>query len=393
MKNPFFWLPVLCLLLPGASHARSRDSLGHGRIAFVAVPLVIGGAAMSFCDHDFRELRNGYAANFRHDYDDYLQYAPLALKYGLKACGVRSRSSWGRMVVSNAFAASLMAATVNTLKYTVRVERPDGSTRNSFPSGHAATAFMAATIFHKEYGRRSPWFSMAGYTIATATGIARLLNNRHWMSDVAVGAGIGIFTAELGYLLADLIYRERGLFEVGSSGIPDCYRGLSFLSLHVGVTTAVGSYTLFGSHRVRFAGGPAVGVRGAWFATPHLGVGGRLAAGNMRMTLDGEAQPEAQYHASAAAGLYFAVPLTARCAIGSQLLGGYEHYRRLQSSWGDLGARGGASIGTGLSMTFVAAANFGVRFSADYDLVSPVLRGSGEWLHRLMVGIEVCTLF
>ena len=393
MKNLLFWLPVLCSLLPGSSCAHERDSLGRGRMALVAVPLVIGGAAMSFCDRDFRELRNGYAANFHHDYDDYLQYAPLALTYGLKACGVRNRSSWGRMVVSNVFSASLMAATVNTLKYTVKAARPDGSARNSFPSGHAATAFMAATILHKEYGHRSPWFSVAGYTAATATGIARMLNNRHWMSDVMVGAGIGILTTELGYLLADLIYKQRGISDVGSSSVPDCYRGLSFLSLHVGVTTAAGLYTSLSGHRIRFTGGPTVGIRGAWFATPHLGVGGRLAAGNMRMTIDEEAQKEAQYNASAAAGLYFAVPLTTRCLVGSHLLGGYEHYRRMRSSWGELGDRGGATIGTGLSMTYVAAANFGVRFSADYDLVSPVLRGSEEWLHKLTFGMEVGMLF
>ena len=64
MKNLLFWLPVLCSLLPGSSCAHERDSLGRGRMALVAVPLVIGGATMSFCDRDFRELRNGYAANF-----------------------------------------------------------------------------------------------------------------------------------------------------------------------------------------------------------------------------------------------------------------------------------------------------------------------------------------
>lgn len=393
MKHPLFWLPALCLLLPALSHARLRDSLGCGRMAFVAAPLVIGGAAMNFCDRDFRELRNAYAADFRYDYDDYLQYVPLALTYGLKACGVQSRSSWGRMVVSNAFSASLMAATVNALKYTVRVGRPDGSTRNSFPSGHAATAFMAATILRKEYGHRSPWFGIAGYTVATATGIARILNDRHWMSDVTVGAGIGIFTVELGYLLADLIYGERGISDIVSPEMPDCRRPLSFLSLQVGATTAVGHYTVLSGHRIRFSGGPSVGIRGAWFATPHWGVSGRLTVGNMRMTIDGQTQGDAQYHASAAAGLCFSLPLTARCAIGSHLLGGYAYYRRVQTPWGDLGDRGGALIGTGLSMTLVAAANFGVRFSADYDLVSPVLRGSGEWLRKLTFGMEVCTLF
>ena len=44
-------------------------------------------------------------------------------------------------------------------------------------------------------------------------------------------------------------------------------------------------------------------------------------------------------------------------------------------------------------MTYVAAANFGVRFSIDYDLTSPVLRGSEEWMHRLTFGLEACAMF
>ena len=51
---------------------------------------------------------------------------------------------------------ALMATAVNSLKYSCKVMRPDGSTRNSFPSGHTATAFMAATMLHKEYGHLSP---------------------------------------------------------------------------------------------------------------------------------------------------------------------------------------------------------------------------------------------
>lgn len=73
-----------------------------------------------------------------------------------------------------------MATLVETMKYSVRELRPDGSTNNSFPSGHTATAFSAATILHKEYGMtRSPWYSIAGYMLTTATGCMRVFNNRH----------------------------------------------------------------------------------------------------------------------------------------------------------------------------------------------------------------------
>lgn len=65
-------------------------------------------------------------------------------------------------------------------------------------------------MLHKEYGHRSPWYSIGGYTVATVTGVTRQLNNRHWMSDIMVGAGIGILATELGYFLADLIFKDKG---------------------------------------------------------------------------------------------------------------------------------------------------------------------------------------
>ena len=38
----------------------------------------------------------------------------------------------------------------------------------------------------------SPWYAVGGYAVATFTGVMRVLNNRHWISDVLSGAGIGI---------------------------------------------------------------------------------------------------------------------------------------------------------------------------------------------------------
>ena len=112
------------------------------RMTYVAVPLIAAGLIVAGEDSHFHSLRDNFLPSFRHHYDDYLQYAMLGLKIG----GIQGRSSWGRMLVSDAFSASLMAIAVNTLKHTVKVMRPDGSNRHSFPSGHSATAFMTATM-------------------------------------------------------------------------------------------------------------------------------------------------------------------------------------------------------------------------------------------------------
>ena len=134
---------------------------------------------------DFRAVKSSPA--------DYIQYSPAALMLGLKACGVEGRSDWKPMLVADAVSTAAMIAVTGGLKYTVRRERPDGSKNTSFPSGHAARAFMTATMLHKEYGETvSPWFSVAGYGAATASALRRVRENNHWLSDVLAGAGIGI---------------------------------------------------------------------------------------------------------------------------------------------------------------------------------------------------------
>lgn len=86
--------------------------------------------------------------------------------------------------------------------------RPDSSSANSFPSGHTAQAFLAATFFTKEYGNKYPWISVGMYTLSTGIGVMRILNNKHWISDVLAGAGIGMLSVELSYLM-DKLHRKR----------------------------------------------------------------------------------------------------------------------------------------------------------------------------------------
>ncbi len=360
---------------------------------FVGTPLIVGGVVMQAYDSDFRRLRNGYSRSFRHDYDDWLQYAPAGAMVALKACGVRGRSSWGRMLVSDAFSAGLMAIGVNSLKYSCRVMRPDGSSRNSFPSGHTATAFMTATMLHKEYGHRSLWYSIGSYTVATLTGVTRQLNNRHWMSDIMVGAGIGILATELGYFLADLIFKEKGLNVTETCSVYDRYRRPSFLGFSLGFSTVPGSYTPYPGMHMQFLSGPAVSVQGAWFATPYWGFGGRMSCTNLRVKVNGVAQNDNLECASMYAGPYFSYPFSMRWLVGAKLLGGCEIYKPCRTDLRRLEGRAGFSFGTGLSTTYLATQNLGVRFTADYDVAPPVVRSSRERLHKLTFGMEVCAVF
>ncbi len=172
---------------------------------------VSGQSALPDFDGSIRSMRADATGDIRIHADEYLRFAPGALMLGMKAGGYESRSSWGRMIVSDAFSAGIMTIAVNGLKYSIDRPRPDGASGGSFPSGHTATAFMAAAMLHEEYGWRSPWFSFGGYAIASATGISRIINDRHWASDVIAGAVIGVASVRLGYFLADLIFKDRYL--------------------------------------------------------------------------------------------------------------------------------------------------------------------------------------
>jgi len=79
-------------------------------------------------------------------------------------------------------------AVVGVLKWITDRTRPDGSNDYSFPSGHAAGAFAAATVIAREHGRAA---GAIAYAAAAAAGYARIANNKHYLSDVVAGALIG----------------------------------------------------------------------------------------------------------------------------------------------------------------------------------------------------------
>lgn len=139
--------------------------------------------------------------------DDVTQYVPMAANYGLRLCGVRGLHDYADLTIILGTSYALMGTTVQTLKMTTRVMRPDGSSRNSFPSGHTATAFLGAEILRREYWDVSPWIGVAGYAVAAGTGFFRMYNDRHWLTDVVAGAGIGILAAEAGYWLYPFMAR------------------------------------------------------------------------------------------------------------------------------------------------------------------------------------------
>ena len=256
-------------------------------MTFVGVPLFIAGIIAKSEKNAFKQqTKHSLVTKFKTGIDDYTQFFGPAAVVGLKLGGYEGRSDWPRLLASAGMSYGLMALFVNTIKHTAKEMRPDGSTANSWPSGHTATAFVGATLLHKEYGlTRSPWWSVAGYGVATATGVMRVLNNRHWISDVLSGAGLGILSGELGYAICDLLFKGKGLLRNDIPGMANVIEHPSFFSISMGI--GFGSRDLdFGldmreygwtdNMNLKFRASTAVGAEGAYFFNPYIGVGGRL---------------------------------------------------------------------------------------------------------------------
>ena len=356
---------------------------------YVGIPLFLAGVIAKSEKRSFRQntadLRNSRTrllTNFHSEIDNYTQFAPAVLALGLNVAGVEGRSNLGRFAVSSALAYGIMAGIVNPIKYGAKEMRPDGSTRNSFPSGHTATAFVSATILHKEYGlTRSPWYSIAGYGVATATGVMRVLNNRHWVSDVLSGAGIGIFSTELAYGISDIIFKGHGLKRGFLSDKSNALENPSFFSISMGMGLGTRNMTFSGEElgvfdeefntkdvNLKFGTATVVGAEGAYFFNKYIGVGGRLRIksnpikgwsqlasdkkSSILETIKGLKDVELQEwvegfdimvesdHITEFAGdlgLYFNFPMSSRFAIGTKALVGRSVIQDLEiraHAWG-----------------------------------------------------------
>lgn len=149
-------------------------------------------------------------ATFRTNVDDYLKWVPAAAVYALNAAGIKGKHNFGDRSALFAMSAVLTSATTFVIKDATGRLRPDGSTYNSFPSGHTAIAFMSAQFMWEEYHEVSPWYGVAGYAVAASTGVLRMYNNRHWLSDVVTGAGLGILSTKAAYWAYPKIQRVFG---------------------------------------------------------------------------------------------------------------------------------------------------------------------------------------
>ncbi len=206
MKPKLFTLALLALFFIG--NAQTQDSIRSLKIKeklsykqFIAPALLITSGALminSALNDDLQTNANRFfGEDFQTRADDFLPFVPVGQIYLGKTFGFTPKNNFKQQTINIVVANAIGAAVFTTLKYTVNEERPDQSDDLSFPSGHTSIAFTNAALLYYEYKDSNLWYASSGFLFATATGILRIANNKHYTSDVLAGAGIGLASGML----------------------------------------------------------------------------------------------------------------------------------------------------------------------------------------------------
>lgn len=173
---------------------KNQDKLSYTQfiapVAFITAGTLLLNTALN---EDLQSNANRFfGENFHTNADNYLQFVPVAQIYLGKTFGFQAKNNFKQQTINIVIANVIMGTVVYSLKHTVKEERPDQSDNLSFPSGHTATAFTNAALLYYEYKDSNLWYASSGFLFATATGVLRIANNKHYTSDVLAGAGIGL---------------------------------------------------------------------------------------------------------------------------------------------------------------------------------------------------------
>ena len=191
MKNKIFGILFLFISIPCLAQNK----------AWYYVAGLSTASVILYTDFAKDQQKTFYQNNlggYHNSADDFLQYSPTLLNIGLHLAGIKDNQKPKELFTIFLIGTGTYTVITQGLKYAINETRPDG-TDHSFPSGHTTTAFFGARMLDRAYGKQYPLISVGGYALATATGAMRIANNKHWATDVAMGAAIGIASAEIAH--------------------------------------------------------------------------------------------------------------------------------------------------------------------------------------------------
>ncbi|MEL5992991.1 phosphatase PAP2 family protein [Hymenobacter segetis] len=189
--------------IPAAVHKPFLKSKLFKAVAIPAVLITYGAITAqgdAGVNHDARTFVQKQFRPVNTMIDNTVIFLPYLELGAVALAGVESRNDRINTLLIIAKGEAIMLASTFAVKYIANETRPNGQDNLSFPSGHTAQAFLAASIVHTEFRDKSQWYGIGAYTIATSVAALRMINDKHWQSDVVAGAGFGILSAHLAYL-------------------------------------------------------------------------------------------------------------------------------------------------------------------------------------------------
>ena len=160
--------------------------------------IIADGQGKESLKNEIVEERNEHLFGFENHFDDYAQFLPFVAIYGFEIAGMNPKTDWKNRTAILMKGQILNLGLVYILKKSLHETRPDG-TAYSFPSGHTANVFAGATMLSIEYEEHHKWVPYVAYAGASAVGVMRMVNNKHYISDVLFGAGLGILSMKAAY--------------------------------------------------------------------------------------------------------------------------------------------------------------------------------------------------
>lgn len=178
-------------------------------LGVVGILMVFDEPIMNFVQRNKEAGIMDEIANYGNHFGEISGLMPLVLGtlgYGLVFDSNKSKNA----AISSIGAAVLGQLVVETLKSATHRSRPEagvgpfdfkgfglGSDNTSFPSGHSAAAWSVASVFAEEFGDEYKWAPAAAYGLAAITSYSRMNKNKHWASDVVMGALVGYVAGKI----------------------------------------------------------------------------------------------------------------------------------------------------------------------------------------------------
>lgn len=365
-------MPVI--LLGDSSYALVYPKTANAIVKnpLLTLPIWIGTYVMRNEDKHFARSMSGSVSSRKMWYDTPLCILPAAALYGMKVAGVPSKSNWNRMLIGNGTGGAFVIGFGELMKHWTSIIRPDKSSHSSFPSRHTAIAFASAAMLEEEYGHLSPWVTVGGYSVATLTAFTRVGNHRHWANDIVGGFTLGTSSALLGYTVADMILKDKGVaLEELPFVLSTRHERPSFLGVYSSVLLTPGHYSMGNGRQLSFKTGFSSGMEGAWFFTPRVGVGTRIGITDVLPRLNKQPLAFSIQWLNTEGGLYLSLPAGHRTLFGIHALGGRywlaQGKNNLRSN--NIGLNDLWSARTGISLDTRAKKHLSLRLYGDYGLL------------------------